>query len=126
MTRVEKERIKYRRCGDFLFVWWVEHKLAHIIPLLSPFGMYWVGRRGLQDEQAAILCQLPRWVTIGLRIEEARGSEVPLLELNRRDVRVIDSILALEYIELPIVAEHCDLLLSKLKCEVVMKKGCFT
>jgi hypothetical protein len=125
MTRMEKERREYRRCGDFFFVWWVEHKFAHI-PLASPFGMGWVGRCGLQDEQAAITYQLRRWVVTGIRIEEARRSEVFLLEIDPRDVSVIDSILALEDIELPIVAEHCDSLLSKLKREVVMEEGSFT
>ena len=126
MTRMEKERIKYRRCHDFCFVWWVEHKFGHIIPLGSPVGMHWVGRCGLQDEQFAIMYQLHRWVLAGLRIEETRRGQVLFLENNLRGVGVKDSILVLKDIERPVSAEHRDLLPSKLKRKVVMEKSSFT
>ena len=125
MTRMEKERIKYRRFGDFTFACWFEHKFTHINPLSSPVGVDWVGWCSLHDEQAVITCQGRRWAVIGLRIDSTRRIQVLLLDNNLRYIGVIDSILALEDIERPEGVEHYDLLLSKLKREVVMEEGRF-
>ena len=122
---MEKEIIIYRRFNDLFYTWRVEHKRHKLIPLLSPFGVSWVGRCGLQEEQAGI----DKW-------KWQRGREVHIkeaghiLEVVKSNVmnggHEEDSTPVVEEIErAPIEEEHSGLL-GKLKSEVVVEEGGFT